>query len=212
MDLPGLQWARRRWRWAAAGLALLAAAGAFLLWGPIGFGDGPLSLDVGSDQGNLVSGRTLLAIFMPVRNTGHGAATVDSVRLTGAAGYPVPQVITLHLTGAGPDGVGLCGGSWPVRATRPRLQIASGCPARDLGLLFSRPIGYSAIHSQFSAVAVVRPPGAGRCWAVAEVVLRYHVGIRHWTATYTGVFAACASTSPALLDQTMNRVARAGPQ
>jgi hypothetical protein len=196
----------------AAGLALLAAAGAFLIWGPIGFGDGPLSLDSGAEEGNLVSGRGLLAIFIPVRNTGHDAAAVDSVRLTGVAGYPVPQVITLHLTGAGPTGVGLCGGTWPVRATRPRLTIAGGCPARDIGPLPGHPIGYSAIRSQLSAVAVVRPPGPGRCWAVTAVTVRYHVGIRHWTATYPGEFTACASTSRALLNRAMNRVAQAGPQ
>lgn len=210
MGLPGLAWARRRWHWAAAGVALLAAAGAFLIWGPIGFGDGPLSLAQGGSVGNLVSGRSLLAIFMPARNTGNGAATIDSVRLTGATGYPVPQVITLHLTGAGPNGVGLCGGSWPVRATQPRLQVADGCPARDLGPLPGRSIGPS--DTQISVVAVVRPPVRGGCWAVSAVVVRYHVGIKHWTATSPAEFAACASTSQALLHRAMNRAGQAAPQ
>jgi hypothetical protein len=185
-------------------LAVLTAAGAFLLWGPIGFGNGPLSLEMGGTIGSKVTGRTLLAIFMPVHNTGHGAAAVDSVRLIGAKGYPVPQVITLRLTGTG-----LCGGTWPVRAIQPRLQVASGCRARDLGPLLASPIGFSASYSQLSAVAVVRPPRQGGCWAMTAVQVRYHVGIRHWTATEPDQFAACASTSQTLLDRAMNRTEQA---
>ena len=188
-------------------LAVLAAAGAFLLWGPIGFGNGPLSLEMGGTVGSKVTGRTLLAIFMPVHNTGHGAATIDSVRLIGTAGYPVPQVITLRLTGAG-----LCGGSWPVRATQPRLQVARGCPARDIGPLLARPVGHAAGGSLLSAVAVVRPPVLGGCWAMTAVQVRYHVGIRHWTATEPDEFAACASTSQALLDRATNQIEQAQAQ
>jgi hypothetical protein len=198
---------RRFWLWAAAVAAVLALAGAFLAWGPIGFGNGPLSLAMGAEEGNKVSGRALLAIFMPVHNTADGGATVDSVRLIGAAGYPVPQMITLRLTDRS-----LCGGSWPVRAARPQLQIAGGCRARDLGPLLGHPIGHAVNHSLISAVAVVRPPGPGRCWAMTAVEVHYHVGIRHWTATEPDEFAACASTSQALLDRAMNRAGQDPPQ
>jgi hypothetical protein len=39
------------------------------------------------------------------------------------------------------------------------------------------------------------PPGRAGCWTVTAIVIHYHVGIRHYTATQAADLTACWNKS-----------------
>ncbi len=132
----------------------LLAIGAFLLWGPIGLGNGPLSTAIGVSQG-----------------------TVDS--------------------GPGPVGFltsGVCGSAWPARSAG-RGFVLAGCGGADAGPL----IGHAfdgptpAIFFGFPAAAEAAAPRPGTCWVMTKIVVHYHVGIRHYSASGAYDLAVCSS-------------------
>ena len=77
---------KRPARWLAATAVAVAAVGAFLVWGPIGLGNGPLWLPTAS--GGVWSWSDLrsepVAYVLSIENHGHGAAIIDGVVVTGS--------------------------------------------------------------------------------------------------------------------------------
>jgi hypothetical protein len=87
----------------AAGLLII---GAFLRWGPIGLGNGPLSAGFGATQGWDDSPRRPVGFVIPVQNSGAAPAIVDGLDLIGGTSFPGPHVLWLEVLNAGG-----CGGA-----------------------------------------------------------------------------------------------------
>jgi len=70
----------------AAGLVVI---GAFLLWGPIGLGKGPLTAAVYTSHGWHDSGRVAVGFVIPFRNSGEAPAVIDGLDFIGGTRYRV---------------------------------------------------------------------------------------------------------------------------
>jgi hypothetical protein len=53
------------------------------------------------------------------------------------------------------------------------------------------PVNYPGIGAAIEAA----PPGPAGCWIVTKFVMHYHVGFRHYTATYAMSETGCWSKS-----------------
>ncbi len=180
---------RRGLRLTVATVVVLAAVAAIALWGPIGIGNGPLNVEMGATQGQQSWGSQPAGFPLPLHNSGGAVAIVDSVELIGGTRFPAPRLLRLGvLTSA------VCGGAWPARASG-RGFVLEHCGGRYVGPLTGHGFGHdpARIFFGFPAAAEVAPPGPGSCWVMTKIVLRYHVGIRHYTATDPYQLAVCRS-------------------
>jgi hypothetical protein len=181
-------WQRRR-RTIIALVAVLLVVGAFLLWGPIGLGNGPLNVEMGATVGWNESGTaTAAGIILPMYNRGGSAAVVDAVDLVGGTRYATPRILALAvLTSAN------CGGPWPARAASSGFVMV-GCGGRYRGPLIGRSIGPTGqrISPGFPAAALAAAPRRGTCWVLTKIIIHYHVGIRHYAATDPFQVVVCA--------------------
>jgi hypothetical protein len=96
-----------------AAIAMLVV-GAFLLWGPIGLGNGPLSAAMYASVGGPTSGRVPVGFMIGMHNSGHAPAVIDKIELVGGTRYPAPRLLALAVMTSGH-----CGGPWPTRPFRP---------------------------------------------------------------------------------------------
>jgi hypothetical protein len=156
-----------------AGLLLV---GAFLIWGPIGLGNGPLGVPS-------MGGRIGLAATQPTAyiatlvNTGGSAAVIDGVAVTTAAGYPQPRVLTVRVARHSDYGCVYTLMSSLAGCARPPFAAATG---------FATPPHANTMPGKRGGPALVieiAAPPAARCAVLTGIVLRYHVGVRHYTAT-----------------------------
>jgi hypothetical protein len=74
----------------------LLAIGSFLLCGPIGIGNGPLSAAIGGMDSAVHSGRGPVGFIIPIQNSGDSHAVVDGIDLIGGTSYPAPHVLSLE--------------------------------------------------------------------------------------------------------------------
>jgi len=192
---------RARWKLARRVVipvaAALAAVSAFLAWGPVGVGPGPI--------GNGVSGvvfadpvsRTQPAMFLAPIDAGRSGAVIDSMVVLSDGSYPAPHVISIK-----GDREQACGGTWPLTGRQNFYRV---CAVGGLVPLLGRavpaksrvdvpglgPVTYTGI----SAAIKVAPPGPAGCWMGTSIVIHYHVGIRHYAATHDISVTACSSKS-----------------
>jgi hypothetical protein len=177
-----------QWRLMLAAAGVLVLAGAFLLWGPIGLGNGPLGVQMGATQGGSDPTTGPVVISIPLYNTGHGLAVVDAVDLIGRTRYPGPRVLRLEIVAE------VCLGAWPTRPAS-RSAVAERC-SRDKGSLIGHAIGaMHGISAGFPGAAEIAAPPARSCWVMTEVVVHYHVGIRHYAATSPYDMVVCAANA-----------------
>jgi len=199
------RWMRRR-RIIIPLIAALVAIGAFLMFGPIGIGSGPLALEENDTTGGYALSHGPLGLSLALYNSGHGLAVIDDIKLVGGTRYPAPRALRFAvLTTA------LCGGTWPARADGDGFGM--GCGGRYHGALIGRGIGFSFIQRvppPFPAAAEVTGPPPGGCWVMTEVIIHYHVGIRHYTATDQYELAVCAEDSSAQITAAMNAAGGSG--
>ena len=189
---------RRVWRGVELAAAALFLVGAFLLWGPIGLGNGPLAVGMGGTVGGVDSDATPMAFTVPMFNSGHGVAVVDAVDLIGGTRLPGP-----HLLGLDVVSTAACEGAWPARA-EGRGFVLDGCGGRYRGGLIGRGVPYvHGVSPGFPAAAEVAAPRPGSCWVLTEVVVHYHVGIRHYAASYPFEMAICASSAASQVNAAM---------
>lgn len=178
---------RRLWRWgggvAAAALAVLA----FLIWGPIGFGSGPLVVYAPSGGQLLGPSNRAWGLFVGIE-AGNSGAVVDAVAVSGGSGYPGPHVLSLWTISTES---GSCGGTWPWSGPD---NLFSSCASGRL-----RPLIGQALPGNNPGVDMVLkigpPVGTSGCWVATSLIVHYHVGIRHYTVTSSGSFAACKTHS-----------------
>lgn len=137
------RWQRRR-RILIPVIAVLLAIGAFLQWGPIGLGAGPLALQMDATQGQVERSQAPVAFTIPLYNSGHGLAVIDELKLIGGTRYAGPRLLRLAvLTTA------LRGGAWPARAAgttssspaaaAPTAAPSSAGPSASPSLVLSQP-------------------------------------------------------------------------
>jgi hypothetical protein len=169
----------------------LPAIGAFLLWGPIGLGNGPLNAGVGATQGWTDTGRRPVGFIIPIQNSGDTPAVIDGLDLIGGTRFPGPRLLRLEVLTSS-----LCGGAWPARPTGRGFALA-GCGGTDAGSLTGHAFGHTRPDRfGFAGAAEVTAPRPGTCWVMTEIVVHYHVGIRHYSATDPYQLAVCADSGP----------------
>jgi len=166
----------------------LLAIGAFLLWGPIGLGNGPLSGASNVIDGWADTGRLPVGFVIPIHNSGNAPAVIDGLDLVGGTSYPRPHVLELEVLTSG-----LCGGPWPARQA-VRGFVLVGCGGADAGPLIGHAFGVTPPGSfGFPAAAEVAAPRPGTCWVMTGIVVHYHVGIRHYSASDPYQLAVCTN-------------------
>lgn len=206
----------RKWLWGAIGAAvvLAAAVGAFLAWGPIGIGPGPLTVAFVASTGTVPQGHPAV-IIVPIETAASAPALVDSVGLKGGQGYPSPRLLRVL---ADPDQA--CTGIWwPVTGAN---SFSQRCARRGTFPLLGRvvPLARPALaagggpRSAFRTVDVsieVAAPGSAGCWDVTAVVIRYHVGSRHYTATAGESLSGCTASADLASDGRATELPTAAP-
>jgi hypothetical protein len=170
-------------------MVALLAIGAFLVWGPIGLGSGPLRMGNDGAGSGEVSSRTPVAIVDPIRNTGGSALVIDEIQLLGNGSYPAPHALAMEVIT-----YTSCFGLLSTRTTAAGFVLTDGCGSRALGPLYGRAIG-DENSADVMAAFEIRPPRPGACWLMTRIVARYHVGIRHYEVTEPYVMAACAGSA-----------------
>lgn len=172
----------------AGTVLLLLAVGAFLLRGPIGLGNGPVDAGVYAGEGNVYSGRGSAGFIIPIHNSGSAPAVIDGIGLIGGTRYPAPRLLRLGVLASG-----VCGGAWPARQAG-RGFVLIGCGGAYTSPLIGRAVGHTQpVSFGFPAAAEVTAPHPDTCWVMTQVVVHYHVGIRHYTATDPYQLAVCTS-------------------
>jgi hypothetical protein len=183
------RWRRRR-RVLIPVIAALLALGAFLEWGPIGLGSGPLG-GMGDSTGiswGPVPSRVPVAIASPIYS-GNSSVVIDEIQLLGISRYPAPHVLAVEAmsyTDCGVDPV-------PVRTTAAGFVLTQGCGGRPLGRLYGRAVGNQNAPAVLAAFKL-SPLRPGACWLMTRIVTHYHVGIRHYVASDPWVLAVCAGS------------------
>jgi hypothetical protein len=184
----------RAWYWRKRRVIILAAAGllatgAFLLWGPIGLGNGPLSTGLGYGSGAVHPGAPV-GFVIPIFNSGNSSAVVDGLDLISGTSYPGPHVLALEVLTSG-----ACLDTWPVRQAAGGFVLV-GCGGTDAGPLIGHAVGpTNPVSPGFPAAAEIAAPRPGTCWVMTKVVVHYHVGIRHYSATGASQLAVCADSA-----------------
>jgi hypothetical protein len=179
---------------------VLLVAGAFLLAGPIGLGNGPLYTGTGDTSGWADTKPGPVGFTVPLLNSGHVDAVVDGLTFIGGTRYPAPHVLAVGVVTSA-----LCGGAWPARASG-RGFVFVGCGGRYRGALAGSVVEPTrGVVPGFPAAAEVAAPLPGSCWVITKVVVRYHIGIRHYTATDLDGLVVCLD-DPKGVDPAMNAV------
>ena len=190
-DTPVRAWYRRKRpvMILAAAVLLLLATGAFLRWGPVGLGNGPLSAAFYGTEGGVSAGGAV-GFVLPVHNSGDSPAVVDGLDLIGGTSYPGPHVLMLEVLTSG-----ACADAWPARQAAGGFVLV-GCGGVIAGPLVGHAFGPThPVSFGFAAAAEVAAPRPGTCWVMTKVVVHYHVGIRHYSATDPYQLAVCSDSA-----------------
>ena len=183
-------WLRRMRRVIVLAAAGLLATGAFLLWGPVGLGNGPLSTGLNYGQGSVHAGGPV-GLAIPIYNSGDSSAVVDGLDLIGGTSYPGPHVLGLEVLTSD-----TCMGTWPARQAAGGFALVGCGSAHGAGPLAGHTVGPThPVSRGFPAAAEIAAPRPGTCWVMTKVVVHYHVGIRHYSATEPSQIAVCADAA-----------------
>lgn len=187
----GPRWGRSRGGllggWIGAAVIASLAVAAFMIWGPIGLGSGPLTVYAPSGGQILGPQNQAWGMMVPVE-AGQSGAVIDQVAVVGGDGYRGPRVLlVLEVT----DRPGQCGGTFPWEGPE---SILSTCAIGGVHRLIG--IRLPGDDPGVDMVIKVGPPVSGSgCWTMSAVVVHYHVGIRHYAVTSAGDFAACKTAA-----------------
>lgn len=111
-------WFQRSRRVLAVVAAGLIAVAALLLWGPVGFGNGPLTAAEGSTVGGSDPGGGPVGFVIPFRNPGDAPAVVDGLDLIGGSRYR-------HYSASDPFVLAVCANSGQVKPAMTAAEAAS---------------------------------------------------------------------------------------
>lgn len=176
------------WRWrrvaAAAAIAIVVLA-ALAFWGPVGLGNGPLSVPIASGGYGAPGALGRPSVYVvPLTNSAAGTAVIDSVDVMFAPGYPTGHVLSVSV-----------GRYVDVQCTDlgPATSLA-GCVESALSPAsgFAVPATRDATENTLGLVIEVAGPAESHCTVIAKIVLHYHLGIRHYAGSYPqGVVSVC---------------------
>src|SRR5262249_25223341 len=81
----------------------------------------------------------------------------------------------------------------PVRRTSHGF-VQAGCPGTVQGPLIGRSFGFGhALSVNVTAAAELPAPPPGTCWVTTKIVVHYHIGIRHFSASGQFEEAVCTT-------------------
>jgi hypothetical protein len=153
--------------------------GAFLLLGPIGLGNGPLGVPAGfGDVGQVEATRQPIAYVATLVNAGGSTAVIDRVTVISAQGYSPARVLSVRVASFSTYG---CIDDGPATnlatCVRPPFVPAAGFAVG--------PHANTVVGRRNGPALVIEMarPSATECVVLTAIVVRYHVGIRHYTAT-----------------------------
>ena len=132
----------------------------------------------GGLQGSTEQRQGPMGFTIPLYNSSLSPAVIDELLLVGGTKYAGPRLLRLAVLSTS-----LCGGAWPAHSSgtashglrRPLRRPTIG---RAIGFTFTRPV-----PAGFPGAAEVAGPPPRGCWVMTEVIIHYHVGTRHYTAT-----------------------------
>jgi hypothetical protein len=167
-------------------VVLAVAAGAFLAFGPVGLGPGPLVVASVSVNGHVPAAGPAM-IVIPAGAAPGVPAVIDGVRIGASGKYGAPGVKRVAA-----DTDPSCVGLWyPVAGPGGFL---ARCAPGGLSRLTGRLLPGRADGARSAGLAVeVGPPGKSGCWAVSRLTIRYHVGHRHYTQTDPESLSVCTT-------------------
>jgi hypothetical protein len=176
-----------RRRNAVATLAALVLVGAFLYFGPIGLGNGPLGLP--SMDGRIGWFTTQPTDYVATLvNAGGSTAMIDRVTVASADGYAPVRILSVRVASHSQFGCIYAMPSGLSGCARPPFMAAAGFAVVPHANTKPGNRGGPAL-----VVEIAGPP-AGRCVALTAIVVHYHIGIRHYTATVPQGFVwACGN-------------------
>jgi len=159
-----------------AALAVVVAVGAFLFWGPIGLGNGPLG--VPSIDGRFGWSTTQPTDYVATLvNAGGSTAVIDHVTVISADGYDPVRVLSVRVASHSQFGCVSTLPSGLAGCAKPPLMTAAGFAVLPKANTAPGHRGGPAL-----VVEIAGPP-SGRCVVLTAIVVHYHVSIRHYTAT-----------------------------
>jgi hypothetical protein len=157
-------------------VAVLLALAAFLLFGPIGLGNGPLGVPAMNGRFGFSTARPTAYVATLV-NTGGSTAVIDSVSVTSPNGYVRAHVLSVRVARHSTYGCVYTLVSNVTDCVRPPLVAAAGFAVGSRANAVAGNRGGPALVIEMAA-----PPATG-CAVLTAIVVHYHVGIRHYTAT-----------------------------
>jgi len=165
------------------------AVGAFLLWGPVGVGNGPLRMSTNGVTTWAQPTPMRVGDIVPISYAGSGRVTIDGITLVSGTSRPAPHLVAVELLLlAGND----CDAPAPAQPAVTGF-VVSGCGGKYSGPLVRQTVGQPKNSSQYYAAGFeMSPPKAGGCWMLSDVVVHYHVGIRHYSAAEPNGLVVCA--------------------
>ena len=166
-------------RAAAVGVAVAALVAAFLMFGPVGLGNGPLHVTASTNFFSWNEPVVEPAVYVvPLGNTSGTAAKIDRVNVMSAAGHAPLRVLSVRAGRyVGSDCFVWGPASSLSGCVQPSLVPAAGFSVPARADASPRPRQGPAL-----VIELAGPPPA-QCTVITAIVLRYHVGIRHYAAT-----------------------------
>jgi hypothetical protein len=202
---PSRAWLKARRRAFVSVITAAVLVGAFLLWGPVGLGSGPLSVQMAATVGWTDTVPGPVGAILPIYNAGHALAVVDRVEVVGGTTYPGPHVLALGVVTSA-----ACIGAFPARPAG-RGFVLVRCGGGYRGQLVGHAFGFThGVSPGWPAAAEMAAPRPGTCWVMTEVVVHYHVGIRHFSVTDPYQLAVCRTQSSAAVNAAMKAAEASG--
>jgi hypothetical protein len=185
----------------------LLAIGAFLQWGPIGLGNGPLVMGTGGD-GDTMSQPRPAPFADLILYSGSGGATIDGITLVNHTSYPTPRLLATELVLAD---MTQCTFGSAGKAAHGFGVASCGSPSY-LSPLIGRQLASQPANGvmNYAAGLEMSPPKAGGCWVLTDLVVHYHIGIRHYSATEPLSTIVCAGKNANALTQAASQAISAG--
>jgi hypothetical protein len=178
------------------------AVGAFLQWGPIGLGNSPLLVGGGGGNGTVSEPNPVpIADMIPIAYSGSGPVTIDGITLVNSTSYPSPHLVAVELVLA--DLTQCTFGA--AHAAAPGFVVSTCGKSKYVGPLIGRAVGQSKNASlNYAAGLEISAPKSGGCWVMSDVVVHYHVGIRHYSAAESDGMVVCAGKNAAAQANTID--------
>jgi hypothetical protein len=178
------------------------AVGAFLKWGPIGLGNGPLLVGGGGGNGTVSEPNPApIADMIPIAYSGSGPITIDGITLVNRTNYPSPHLVAVELALA--DLTRCMFGT--AHAAAHGFVVSLCGKSKYVGPLIGQAVGQATNASlDYAAGLEMGAPKLGGCWVMSDVVVHYHVGFRHYSAAEPDGMVVCAGKNAAAQANTID--------